>query len=467
MKQKTKARPYQKKGIRGIEKFNGRMILADEMGLGKTFQVLRWFMKKRKRDKHLGPAIVVCPASVKYTWEREIQKHTNLRCKVLEGRKPPKRLRFGIMHPITIINYDILGAWLPYLHSLAPEVVFLDEVQYIKNIESQRTRHTFDLCQDVPHIIGMSGTPLTNRPRELWPILSMLRPKVFDSFWSFGTRFCRPEKKRWGWTWDGADNLGQLNKLLRRTCMIRRLKKNVLKDLPAKTRTVIPLPITNRKEYLRATHNFMDWLGEKSKLRAIKAKKAQAMVKGGYLKRLAAELKLKAVYEWIDNFLDSTDEKLVVFGLHKPILRPLRERYHENSVIVDGRVKGRKRRRAIDQFVSDKDIRLFIGQIKATGVGVDGLQGAASNIAIIELPWAPADLTQVEDRLHRIGQSNAVNCYYLVAQDTIEERLCRIIQDKQDVLGAILDNTSEGGDLQVFDLLMEELLNASANKRAA
>ena len=450
----TTLKKYQRKGVRQIERFNGRALLADEQGLGKTIQVLAWC----KKHPELRPIIVVCPAIVKWVWKSQAQKHVGIRSTILSGRKPLKT-GFHSHHPLIIINYDILQYWGKYLRKLKPKVILIDESHKIKNPSAGRTKAVRKLCKKVPHVIAIGGTPLTNKPVELFPTLNILFPKKFGNFFQFARKYSHPKKRRWGWDFSKTRNLDKLHARLKRLCMIRRLKKKVMKGMPPKKRLVIPLEISNRKEYQHAEEDFIRWLSKRSYRQSRRAKKAIELVKVGHLKRLAAELKLPAVYDWIDNFLESTDEKLVVFVLHKKIMASLRERYSKISVHIDGSVSTKKRKSAIRAFRNKSRIRILFGQSDAIGVGTDGLQKVCSNGVFVEIGWTPADIGQPEDRLHRIGQKYRVHITILVARKTIEERLCKIIQHKQRILNETLDGSGDddGNKLDIYKELLRQL----------
>jgi len=448
---RSKLYKFQKKGVRKIEHFNGRALLADEMGLGKTIQALQYcFNHPEKR-----PVVIVCPASLKWVWEIEASLHFNIRSEVLNGRTPPKK---GLLdnNPFIILNYEILAAWLPYLLKLKPQILLVDECHYIKNKGTRknpvvRTKAVKQLSKKIPHIIAISGTPLTNRPSELYTTLNLIRPKEFKSFIRFAFQYCKPSKRPWGWEYKGACNLAELHRKLNRLMMIRRLKKDVLKELSDKTRIVVPLDIENRKEYDEALNSFIKWLTKKSITKAKKAEKAKKLVQLGYLKRLSSELKMKGVLDWIDNFLEEDSGKLVLYAVHRKIIKQIYERYKKIAVVVDGSVTGKKRKLAVRSFQKNKKVRIFIGNIKAAGVGIT--LTASSTLAFVEMDWTPGDHTQAEDRIHRIGQKNAAMIYYLIAKGTMEEDLCELIQKKQRTLSAILDGSGKVNDLNVFDQL--------------
>ncbi len=451
---KLKKLKYQLKAVRWMEHFKGRVLLADEMGLGKTVEALLWAKAHPKRR----PIVIVCPASLKWMWEAFVHDILKVRCDVLQGmkRKLGRPLQESLhSSSCIIVNYDILSTWVPYLKRLNPKILYIDECHYQKNRRAKRTKALQRLAKHIPYIVAISGTPLTNRPAELWTTLHLLRPEEFKSFKVFAWSYCRPKYTPWGWQYKGAHNLRELHRKLKSMMMIRRLKKDVLKELPDKTRTVVPLDIRHRDEYDEAVNNFISWLYKKSASKARRAARAKQLVKMGYLKRLAAKLKMKAVYNWIDSFLEENNGKLVLFCTHTKILNRLHKRYKGQCVAVDGKVKGAKRTAAVATFQTQKRVRIFIGNIRVAGVGIT--LTAASDLAFVELDWTPGNHTQAEDRIHRIGQKNAANIYYLIAKGTIEESLCELIQKKQKILAATLDGKAKVNQLDIFDELEKAL----------
>jgi len=447
----TKLYKYQEKAVRKIQHFKGRALVADEMGLGKTLEALQWLYNNPGKR----PAVIVCPASLKWVWEAEASLHLGMRSEVLNGQRPPKEGFIG-QHDLIIINYEILQYWLKYIQALNPQVLILDECQYIKNLRAKRTRAVQNLNKNIPHVIGISGTPLTNRPCELWPILHLVRPDIFNSVWTYRWRYCNPVRKPWGWEYKGANNLSELHRKLNSLMMIRRLKRDVLSELPDKTRQIIPMDIKDRSEYQEALNNFVTWITKKSTIKAERAQRAERLVQMGYLKRLSAELKMKAVLQWIDDFFESSDGKLVLYCVHKNIIKQIHDKYKRISVVVDGSITGKKRKIAVRTFQGNKSIRLFIGNIKAAGVGIT--LTVANTLAFVEMDWTPGDHVQAEDRIHRIGQKKAAMIYYLIAKGTIEEDLCELIQKKQTVLSATLDGKKKINRLDIFDELQKALL---------
>lgn len=455
----TKPRKYQIKGVNKIGDFGGRALLADEMGLGKSFQSLMYAELNKKKAR---PIIVVCPASLKYNWQDECRKHFNLRAEVLEGRKAPRRRRLLKDPPVTIINYDILGGWLPYLRKQKPGLIITDECHYIKNRKAQRTKHWKKLCKGVKRVLLLGGTPITNQTADFWEALHTLRPDVFDSRRHFLHRYCDPKWTPFGWQYKGTTNTKELNKLLRKTCMVRRLKKDVLSELPPKTRTVVKLGMTNRKEYDAASNDFIKWLRTISPGKAWRASRAQQYVRGGYLMRLAAERKMPNVFEWLDNFLVTGKSKILVVAVHKSIMAMLHERYRDISVSVHGGIKGRKRHAAVQKFQTDKKTRMIISQVKvATGWNAT----AADTVAFVELDNVPVIMEQAIDRIHRFGQTKKCTAYFLVARDTIEEKYVKKAREIMQRFNAVLDGGDVGEDYSAFDAVIKDLRDKERVRR--
>jgi SWI/SNF-related matrix-associated actin-dependent regulator 1 of chromatin subfamily A len=423
------------------------------MGLGKTIVALWWILAKRSERL---PAIVICPAVAKYVWENEAAKHFDQEVVILEGRKAtcPHSLQDA---DIIVINYDILDAWTDVLKALKPRAVVVDESQYIANRNANRTRRTFEVCRGVPYVLALSGTPMMNRPVDLWNTLNLLRPDVFRYFRNYATRYCGP---RWapyigasgGWEYKGATHLNELNKIMRDTLLIRYRKQDVLTDLPPKIRQIIPCALSDRAEYKRAENWFLTWLREKHPKKMRGAEKAEALVRTGELLRLSARLKLRAVTEWINDRLEIED-KLVAFAKHTKMIEALKRRCNGKSVVINGSVSHAARRKRVKQFQNDPKTKIFLGNLRAAGVSIP--LTAASIMAITELDWVPSVLLQAEDREHRIGQKGHVWIYYLVAQNTIEEKLCRTLVQKQENSNQVLDG-GNGEMLNVFDSFLEE-----------
>lgn len=445
-------RPFQNEGVAIIEARGGNVILADEMGLGKTVEALAWL----QLHPELYPVVIVVPASLKLNWLKEAltwMSHPSI--EVVLGNRPWK-----LKKKIIVINYDILEAWVDHLVELDPKVLITDECQLYKSNKAKRTKMIKKLAKNVPHILALSGTPIVNRPIEIYNAWKLTDPEGCPEYWYFLKRYCNLRHTGFGWDSSGASHLEELHEKLINTVMIRRKKEDVLKDLPDKVRSFVPIQLHNESTYRRAEANFITYIEEvKGKEAAEKASQAEMMVTMEGLKQLAVQGKLVEAIEWIDNFLDS-GEKLVVFAVHHFVIDALMAKFSyidkthklaDRVVKVDGSVSMTERQRAVDTFQNNPNCRLFVGNIKAAGVGIT--LTASSNVVFLELPWTPGDVTQAEDRCHRIGQKESVNIYYLLATGTIEEEIAQLLDKKRKILDAVTDGIETNQETLLKELI--------------
>ena len=444
---KGKLYPFQNEGVIFLENHKGRALIADEMGLGKTVQALAY----TQMHPELTPVIIVCPASLKLNWAKEcMQWMKDPQIEILTGTKIHKTTK-----DIIIINYDILFAWVSQLRKTDAKIMILDEAHYTKSSKAKRTKATKMLAKTIPHIIALSGTPIINKPIEIYNAIQMIDAELFPDRWYYYKHYCNAKHNGFGWDFNGASHTNELHTTLKKTLMIRRLKKDVLKDLPDKIRSFVPIELTNKYEYKEAEKDFIKWIEKEKGLEAAeKAKNAEAFSKIENLKQLAVKGKLKQCIEWIEDFLTS-DQKLVVFATHKFVIEKLVEAFPDISVKIDGSVTSENRQKAVDDFQNDDKIKLFFGNIQAAGVGIT--LTASSNMVFIELPWTSGAIVQAEDRVHRIGQKDSVNIYYLLAINTIEEKIANMIDKKRKVLDSVLDG-KETEDDSLFSELMKNYL---------
>lgn len=446
----TKLFKYQRDDLATMAALEGRVLLANEPGLGKSLTALSYV-----NDHRLWPAVIVCPASLKYNWELEVQKHLGRASTVLEGRKPDRALVAAEKRHL-IVNYDVLDAWLDLLLERRPACVVLDEAHYCKSRSARRTKAARILARSAGHVLALSGTPMVNRPADLWPVLNILRPDLWPSWWAYAQGHCAPKRTRFGWDFSGASNLGKLHRDLQ-AVMIRRRKEDVLADLPPKVRGTVPLPLSDVRQYRRAQDDFLGWLRRERPERVAGAERSEGLSKAGYLLQLAARLKRDAVLEWCDDFLEQTGRKLITFGVHVEEVGAVRAHYGDRAVLVNGSVTGRARQEAFDAFNNDPKVRVFVGNIAAAGQGWSCT--SASDVAFFEMSWVPGHHTQAEDRCHGVSRGVvgcSVGITYLVGHDTIDEKLCRIVQSKQHDLSLAIDG-GLGDPLDVYNLLAEEL----------
>lgn len=436
--------PFQSAGVEFVEAVDGKALIADEMGLGKTIEALAYLY----RHPDQRPAIITCPASLKLNWEREAQKWLaeTEKIQVINGAEAKQGT-------IVIINYDILEKHAEYLKNLKAQAIILDESHYIKNYKAKRTKFAQELCKEIPHRILLTGTPILNRPCEIWTQLNIVRPQEYDNFFSFGKRYCNAKKTRWGWDFGGASNGQELHERLK-TIAIRRKKAEVMTELPPKRRAYIPFKISNQKDYNEASENTIAFIQEKKgQGKADAATRAEMLARIELLKQVAVQGKMEAIQNWIDAFLES-GEKLVVFATHHFVIDALMEKYGAVAVKLTGDDSQEARQKAVDNFQNRPETRLFIGNIQAAGVGIT--LTAASNVAILELGWNPATMMQAEDRVHRIGQKNAINVSYLLARNTIDETIARLLEEKSANIDAAMDG-KEVAEYTVLDKLIEGL----------
>jgi len=447
---------YQRETLDEIDEFGGRSLVGHQMGLGKTLITL-WWMKRHRKEAF--PALVVCPASLKLMWAHEARSILGIEPLVLQGRKAHED-KIGWSEKFVVINYEVLQNWKEVLDDYQFQTLVLEECQYCKSHTTKRTKAAKYLARHIPYVLALSGTPMLNRPIELHPVLDMISPKTFGTRFNFGKKFCAGRLGPWGWEFKGATHTDELHALLKKTCMTRRLKSEVLKDLPPKNRFVVPVPMRNPEEYEEAQDNFLEWLEKKDSTKAALAKEAEAVVQLGYLKRLAARLKAKYVVRWINKWLkDSNGDKLVLFAEHRGMLGVLEKRCKAKSVVLEGRTSMKRRNERVEQFQNDPETRLFIANRQVGGTGFT--LTAASTVVFTEFDWVPANLIQAEDRIHRIGQTRKALIYYFVAMGTIEESLCGIIQSKQRTFDAVLDGGKMDDSMDIYNQLLEEYKNGS------
>lgn len=416
--------PFQTAGLEFIEMTGGRALIGDEMGTGKTIQSLAYI----QIHPELRPAIIVCPASVKFNWRNE----TNQWLTTTENLVVVNKKEDISKASIVIINYDILGKWLPALQAINPQIIIFDESHVLKNSKAARTKAAVELSKD-RRIIALTGTPILNKPIELFSQLNIVNPKAYpeNSYFRFAQKYCDAHKTEFGWNFSGASNIKELAEEIK-GLMIRRTKEQVLPELPPKRRTKVLLPISNRKYYNEALAEFKEWRAEEEK-----PDERNVLEWMETLKQKCTEGKLEAAKLWVKEFLE-TGNKLVLFGTHQFTIDFFMKEF--KAVKIDGSTSQAERERAVYSFQNDPDTRLFIGNIKAAGVGIT--LTAASNVAFIEMDWIPGLHDQAEDRCNRIGQKTSVNCYYLLAEHTLDEDICRMLEKKREVIEEVLEETT-------------------------
>lgn len=483
--------PYQKAGVEYMMRAK-RVLLADEMGLGKTAQALGLLYK----EPACYPALLICPASLKYWWKQEGERCLPGKTfAVLDSKFKPLEIA---MADVCIINYDLLAdGWETpekkniKLSAVAQALlennfnsVICDEMHTVKNYAAQRTKACIKLAEGKPYRVGITGTPVTNRAGELLPILQVLgRLADMGGYMYFMKTYCAQKNKFQ--PFGGSRHGVQLNERMRASFYLRRTKDDVKLELPPLTRSIIPVDITNRPEYEYAERMLIEWVKDKAEQdekfresikhlsedvqrlaieehkndKAERAKRAEAMIRIGALKDVAARGKMKAAFQWLDNFIE-TEEKIVVFATHQTILKPLRERY-SGAACVTSDMTPFERQEAVKRFQEDPDCQMLIGAFGTSAgsspAGTGLTMTAASNVLFLELGWTPGHHDQSEARVYRMGQTKPCMAHYITGIDTIELNIMALLDGKREICDQIIDGTESNSMPPLVDLLMEQL----------
>ena len=485
---------YQKAGIEAILS-RKHTLLADEMGLGKTIIVLGAI-----NALHLAPGsvanepggqanrvVVVCPASLKTVWEDEANKWLIPDFKIGVVNKPDAfDLDDGKKQPwMLILNYERLlspGVW-ETLNGQNIDLLVLDEAHYVKNPDAQRTRCILGgkktkrfpkvvrgLFEQSHRVVALTGTPIKNRTKELQPLAGAMAPETFGNFFQFAHRFCDAKKekiwtKEWDeeirqkvakqntvWSFDGHSNLDQLQRELRQTIMIRRLKKDVLKDLPPKRRQLIRLPVPNAEvsDLIKQELGECQRLHDPAKSFEENVTTLQENIIGGAsklakIRHQLGMLKVPQVAEHVKMLLEN-DEKILLFAHHRAVVEELFKTLGKQSTFVYGGMPMAERKKRMEAFQENDKTRVFIGSIKATGEGLT--LTAAGIVLFAEGSWVPGDLTQAEDRVHRKGLKETLKTAFLLIQHLVydnsaDAKVLKVAMKKQAVAEQALDTPRE------------------------
>ncbi len=425
--------PFQVDAINFLERYGGRALLGDEMGIGKTIEALLYL----KRHPELRPVVIVCPAVVKWKWQEEVTRWTGEEAVVLSGRGGREATDDWV-----ILNYDIAWGRLAQLAAVRPRAIVIDEVHFVKDQKSQRAKAMRGLSRlsSVQAVMGLSGTPMMNRPWELWHPLHLIRPDKFPNWWAFAYRYCGAHKEAVRFTggggatrtvfkYDGQSNTPELVERLR-TVMIRRRKADVLRDLPAKTRVTIPVQISGQA-YKKLEREV---LGEvRAKLKMGRSGLPVALAELAPLRQATGIAKMEAAQEFIDDAPENGP--LVVFAHHRAVTQGLHEANRRRSSLIIGGDIDKQRQDALASFKSGRT-PLLIVSTRAGGVGIDLTEADTS--LTVELDYNPAQHLQAEDRLHRIGQAKPVFAYYLVAQNSIDAPMINVLEKKAKMVSETL-----------------------------
>ena len=459
-------RDYQKEDVAyGMEKLH--FINGNQPGLGKSFEAIATIYAL-----NAWPALIICPASLRRNWQIEWEKFVGIKAMILNDsvkKTWPTFYEMG-MCKVFIVNYESLKKF--FVQDIVKnekgkfklsnvkfnsninifESVAIDELHKIKDPTTMVSKLVRGVCAKKKVVIGLTGTPIVNKPKDLVAQLLAIGQleAVAGNYKHFMNRYCG------GMAGAGATNLEELNYKLKTTCFFQRLKKDVLKDLPDKVHQIVYCDITTRDEYNKASTDLANYLKEnkdKTDAEVAKSMRGEVMVKIGILKQISARGKMNEVSEYIEEIVDA-DEKVGVFLHHKEIANFVKEKF-PSTLLYTGSQSDEEKNKAVHDFQKCKkcDIRfenhvncdhehvpsnnkIIALSTKAGGVGLT--LTAASRMAVIELPWHPADCEQIESRFHRMSQKNSVQCTYFLGKDTIDEHIYDIIEKKRAIADTVL-----------------------------
>lgn len=446
--------PHQVEGIAFLLA-RRRSILADDMGLGKTRQSL----VAMKEAEPQGPWLVVCPASVKRNWEREVHlafPGTAQTDVVVVDKKvgvPNKDFRGWI-----VLNYSIVKKHRVALEKLPITGFIFDEAHYLKNYQSQRCKACSALVASKPDAMVhcLTGTPMVNRPRDLFPLLQLVNHSLGKSFLGFAKRYCDAQKGDFGWETKGASNLDELTVQLHGT-MLRRTKDEVL-DLPGKMRTWLTVDIpatTGRRGMRRVLASLLkesaDTTNSGEKLPPISRAKLLARLMP--IRSEIAGAKYKHTLEFAKGILDQ-GEKVIIFTCFQEAVETFVDDFKEYGVVwMTGGTSTEDRQKAVDAFQNNDDVRVFFSTLIAGGIGITLTAGR--HVIFNDLDWVPANHWQAEDRAYRIGQTHPVNVYYFKAANSIDEFVGQVLETKSKMISQVVDGETMAGAEAAGDVFGE------------
>jgi SWI/SNF-related matrix-associated actin-dependent regulator of chromatin subfamily A-like protein 1 len=441
--------PFQKAGIAyALQRQN--TLIADEMGLGKTVQAIGVC----NASPNIRKILVICPAGLLLNWGLEMKKWMTRKLTIEYGSstKLPNS-------DVVLVNYEIVGKLRDRILESHWDLHIYDESHYMKNPDAKRTmavlgyEDTREIKNCRPLEAGrrlfLTGTPILNRPVELWPMLRVIDPKGLGAnFWLFAQRFCRP----FGQDFSGASNLDVLQERLRASVMVRRLKKDVLTELPPKRRQIVAMPSTAVKSIVDKEMNFyvtnramIEEAAAKAEIaqkegdkesydaaaRDLKGLRQAAFEEISRLRHDTAVAKVPYLIDYLKNALEQ-ENKIVLFAHHQDVINPIVNKFTSVAVKFDGTMSSDHKQQSVDRFQRDPKCKLFVGSITAAGVGIT--LTAASYVLFAELDWRPAMLAQAEDRLHRIGQKESVLVQHVVFDGSLDANMAKKIVEKQEII---------------------------------
>ncbi len=437
-----------------IEKLAGskRFILADDMGLGKTTSTIIAALETKAKK-----ILIVCPASLKINWEREIANYSDRPVFIAEGKK------YSTESDFVIVNYDILKNFhdpkdkeISLLEQSNFDLVILDEAHMISNPQAQRTKIINSFVKKIDRVWLLTGTPMTSRPINYYNILNLIESPVAANWMAYAIRYCQGYQfnagKRKVWNVQGASNLEELRERTSKQ-ILRRLKEDVL-DLPDKIISPIYLRLKS-KEYEDLMGEYYDWYDNKSEESSSLTVQFSKLMK---VRKVIADEKIKNTIEIAENIIDQ-GKKVIIFTNFTETLQQIHQHFGKTSVYLDGSCSKIQRQNAVDQFQENEKIKVFVGNLKAAGVGLT--LTSAEVVIMNDLSFVPAEHAQAEDRAYRYGQKNNVLVYYPLFENTIEGAIYDILSRKKKIINTVMGDqiTEDTGDI------LEEILTRISKRR--
>jgi len=435
---------HQKEAIKSLVE-NKKFILADDMGLGKTTSTIIAALETGAKK-----VLIICPASLKINWQREIENYSNKPTSIIEGKKWEDG-------DFIIINYDIIKNFHDekkksdsVLLKTKFDLVIIDEAHYIQNKQAQRTKLINDFVSNVDRLWLLTGTPITSRPINYFNLLNLIECPVAKNWMAYVKRYCNGFQFQAGrrkiWNVSGASNLEELRD---RTAplVLRRLKENVL-DLPDKIITPVYLRLKS-KEYEALMGEYYDWYDKNGESDSLTLQ----FTKLTKVRQVIAEEKVTSTIEICENIVEQ-GKKVIVFTNFTKSLEMILEHFGKKAVRLDGQMSQKERQMSVDRFQNEEDVMVFVGNIKAAGVGITLTAGEA--VVMNDLSFLPSDHSQAEDRSYRYGQKNNVLVYYPIFDNTVEGIIYDILKKKKDIFETVMGDKVDNGDY-VQEIL--ELIN--------
>jgi SNF2 family DNA or RNA helicase len=432
---------HQKEAIQKLVE-NKKFILADDMGLGKTTSTIISALETEAKK-----VLIICPASLKINWQREIENYSDRTTSIIEGKKWDDA-------DFVIINYDIIKNFHDDKKKAEStivkskfDLVIVDEAHYVQNSQAQRTKLINDIGRNVERVWLLTGTPITSRPINYFNLLNLIDSPVAQNWMAYVKRYCNGFQFQAGrrkiWNVSGASNLEELRD---RTSplVLRRLKENVL-DLPEKIITPVYLRLKS-KEYEELMGEYYDWYDKSGESDSLTLQ----FTKLTKVRQVIAEEKTKATIELCENIIEQ-GKKVIVFTNFTKSLEMILQHFGKSAVRLDGQMSQKERQLSVDNFQNDENITVFVGNIKAAGVGIT--LTAAEAVVMNDLSFLPSDHSQAEDRSYRYGQKNNVLVYYPIFDNTVEGIIYDILKKKKNIFETIMGDNANSMDS------VEEIMN--------